>query len=240
MKKRVVICVGALALLSGVSTSHAAVVFNGSSTGVQNARAASAEFSVVGSNLKVVLTNTSTDDVRTTADLLTNLFFAVSGGSLSLTPTSATLTAGSMVHGGPDGGGNVGGEWAFASGGNYPGGTAYGIGSSGLNIFGAANFGGVDLDHPPAVNGANYGITSAGDNLATANGGLANDPIIKNSVTFTLSGLPQAFDLARITGVYFQYGTSISEGGIPGERVPAPGAIALAGLGVLVAAKRRR
>lgn len=238
--RKCVIGVGACALVACASMAQANVLFTGSGAGVQNARAASAEFSVVGSNLKVVLTNTSTDDVRTTADLLTNLFFSVSGSPVSLSPVSAMLTAGSFVHGGSDGGGNVGGEWAFASGGNYPGGHSYGIGSSGLNIFGQANFNGPDLDPPTAVNGANYGITSAGDNLATANGGLANDPIIKNSVTFTLSGLPMNFDLGRITGVFFQYGTSISEGGTPGERIPAPGALALAGFGVLVAGRRRR
>lgn len=219
------------------SVAQGSVVFSGSGAGIQNARAASAEFSVVGNNLQVVLTNTSADDVNTTGDLLTNVFFSVSGGSLSLSPVSAMLTSGSSVYNGPDGGGNVGGEWGHVSGGLYPGGTSYGIGSSGLGIFGSANFGGANLDGATAVNGANYGITSAGDNLATGNGGLANDPIIKNSVTFTLSGLPTDFDLGRISGVYFQYGTSISEGGF---LVPTPGALAMLSVFGLGAARRRR
>lgn len=228
---------GVVALVCAAGASQGAVVLAGSGAGIQDPRAASASFSVVGGNLQVVLTNTSAGDVRTTGDLLTAVFFEVSGGSLSLSPVSALLTSGSIVHNGSNGGGNVGGEWAYASGGSYPGGASYGIGSAGFDIFGGANFNGPNLDGPPAVNGANYGITSAGDNLATANGGLANDPIIKNSVTFTLSGLPANFDINRITAAYFQYGTSISEGGF---RVPTPGALAALSVLGLGAARRRR
>lgn len=228
---------GVVAVLCAAGAAQGSVLLSGSGAGIQDPRAASASFSVVGGNLQVVLTNTSTGDVRTTGDLLTAVFFQVSGGSLSLSPVSALLTSGSIVHAGTANGGNVGGEWGYVAGGSYPGGTSYGIGSAGFNIFGAANFNGPDLDPPAAVNGANYGITSAGDNLATANGGLANDPIIKNSVTFTLSGLPANFDINRITAAYFQYGTSLSEGGF---RVPTPGATAMLALVGIGAMRRRR
>lgn len=217
------------------SSASASLLLSGSSGN----RAASANFSVVaGTQLRVVLTNIATNDITGTADLLTAVFLRIDGPAINtLAPVSAILSAGSIVHNGPNGGGNLGGEWAFASGGNYPGSTNVGIGSAGFNIFGQGNFNGPDLHSPIAVNGANYGITSAGDNLVTANGGLANDPIVKNSVTFTILGLPENFDLSRISLAYFQYGTSISEGGFS---VPTPGAFALLGMGGLVMARRRR
>lgn len=236
MNSRKVGVAAALALAAfGATAANASVTWTASSP----TRSAEARFTVIGgTNLEVVLTNTYAGDVTTTAGLLTIVYLQISGAPLSLTPVSALLTAGSIVHNGPNGGGNVGGEWQYRGGIAGPMGTQYGIGSAGHDIFGSPNFNGPDLDPPAGVNGANYGITSAGDNLATANGGLANDPIIKNSVTFLLSGLPVGFDLSRISGVVFQYGTDPSE---PREiGTPTPGSLALLGLAGFAVSRRRR
>jgi hypothetical protein len=231
----------ALALaIAAASAAAAPITFSGSSGSL----AASASFDIVGSQLQVVLTNTSTSDVLVPADLLTAVFFSAP----TLTPVSATLTAGSTVFFGPDGGGNVGGEWAYGTGFSGPGGATSGISSSGFGLFGGFNFGGADLDPPTAVNGMNYGILSAGDNTATGNAQVTGgEPLIKNSVTFLLSGLPGDFLLASIANVSFQYGTALTEPNFPGSSggtggsgggggsggIPEPGTLSLAGAAIL-------
>jgi hypothetical protein len=144
------------------------------------------------------------------------------------------LGGGSTVFFGPDGGGNVGGEWAFTYDSSIPsifGKSPYGIGSAGFGIFGAANFGGPNLEDPLAVNGLNYGILSAGDNTATGNAEVTGGvPLIKNQVIFTLSGIPFSFDpQTSINNVDFVYGTDIPE-------VPEPATILLFSSGLLGAA----
>lgn len=203
--------------------------------------AARAIFEAQGNNLVVTLANTSSADVLVPADILTCLFWDVVGNPLALTPVSAVLAPGSVVHFDPDGqpaGGVVGGEWDYRSGiVGAPGGATYGLGSSGLGIFGAASFPGPNLDGPESVNGLQYGLLSSGDDITTGNtpvtGGFA---LVKDSVVFTLSGLPDGFDPeASIRNVWFQYGTSLSE-----PSFPAPGAAGAFMVGFALLARRRR
>ncbi|MCE7974290.1 MAG: PEP-CTERM sorting domain-containing protein [Leptolyngbya sp. PLA1] len=227
------ICIAAVAGLA--SAASASVTFSGTSGNL----AAAAEFDISAGSLIIRLTNTSTADVMVPADILTGVYFDVAGSSLSLTPVSATLYGGSVVLFGSNGGGNMGGEFAYASslvGG--PGAANYGISSSGLGLFGNPNFNGPNLGGPAGVDGLQYGITSAGDNPATGNTPVTGtNELIKNSVEFRLSGLPQGFNLSSIGNVWFQYGTALNE---PQVSTPAPGALALLGLGGLIAGRRRR
>ncbi len=168
--------------------------------------AASAKFEQVGPNIVVTLTNTSPSDVLVPVDVLTGVFFDIDGVAL-LVPTSALLGT-SVVFFGPDGGGNVGGEWAYASGLAGPNGATEGISSAGLGLFGGSNFGGANLQGPAAVNGLQYGITSAGDNTATGNAPVTGgNALIKNQVVFTLAGT----GLTSVSNVSFQYGTALDE-----------------------------
>jgi hypothetical protein len=213
---------------------------------------ASAEFQQVapGGAVTIILTNTATYDAMVPTDILTGLFFNYTGSNPAVLPNasnSAFITAGStfVLNGSVSPpGGNVGGEWALASN------TAvaeYGISSAGLGDFGDGNFNGPELQGPPnsgAVDGIQWGITTATDNFATGNGALQNNALTKNSVTFTLI-VPSGFDIANISSTRFQYGTDYTEGhldgggGGGGNAVPAPAGLILLASAVPVFAFRR-
>jgi hypothetical protein len=179
-----------------------------------------------GGKLTVLLDNISKADVLAPNAILTGIFFDYTGGAL--TPLSALLNGSTVLYG-ANGGGNVGGEWAYGSGlAGAPLGASSGISSSGLGLFGNGNFLGPNLDSPASVGGLSYGITSAGDNPATGNTPVTGaNALIKNSVLFTLgySGAFGVFD-----NVSFQYGTALTE---PNVNVPDSGS-SLVLLGVAI------
>jgi hypothetical protein len=188
---------------------------------------AAVSFNTAGSNLIVTLTNTALVGAVVPVDILTAVFFDMTGFVGSLTPISALLAPGSSILW-DDPTSNVGGEWAYASGigGATPEGQNHGISSSGLGIFGSANFSGANLEGPAAVNGMSYGIVPQSGLASNANPKISRTPLISYSVIFTLSGLPTNFILSQATvgNVYFQYGTSLSE---PHIRVPEPATLLL-------------
>ncbi len=222
MKKQIVL-IGLvfIFLIANVGTAGA-TLFTASSGDLS----ASANFVLNGTTLTITLTNTSTADVTDPVQVLTGIFFS---DSSALTPVSALLN-GSTVTYGPNGGGNVGGEWGYAYGISAPGGANEGISSSGLGLFGGANFNGSNLQDPVALDGLQYGITSAGDNLTTGNAAVTgNNALIQDSVVFTLT-VPSGFLLSDIKDVSFQYGTALTD---PNIRVPEPGMLVLLGSGLL-------
>lgn len=210
-------------------------------SGVSGNLSASASFDIVAGNLQVKLANTSATDTSVSADLLTGVFFTVAGNP-ALTRISAL--SGDVTHTGTTinsaAGTVVGGEWAYLNGLSQYGANS-GISSSGLGIFGAANFPGANLAGPSngAVSSFEYGIGSAGDNFSTGNPALLATPITSNSVIFTLGGLVPGFSLTDISGITFQYGTSLTEPSFRGTpntgrttQIPEPGTLALLGLGL--------
>jgi hypothetical protein len=210
----------------GLSGEAQAISF----TATSGSRAASADFTVSGDELTVVLTNTSSADVLVPVDVLTAVFFSPNGPIFA--SSTAVLTAGSTVFfDSAPAGGVVGGEWAYGSGlVGAPLGATQGISSAGFGLFGGATFPGVDLDPPAAIDGLNYGITSAGDNPGTGNAPVTGGvPLIQNSVTFKFSGAT-GFDLTSITNVSFQYGTALTEPNI--SSVPEPASLMLLGAGL--------
>jgi hypothetical protein len=176
-------------------------------------------------------------------DVLTAVFFTLPGDP-ALIRLSAVLASGSSVlFGGTDTGGVVGGEWAYKSGlSGAPLGATAGISSVGLGLFGPSDrFPGSDLQPPPSPDGLQYGITSAGDNPSTGNTPVTGtNALIQNAVVFTL-GLPDTYTLEDLARVSFQYGTSLGEPNVPGllpppssqEPIPEPSTLILLGSGLV-------
>lgn len=252
MARHLLIAIILTALFAGAAKADSLSFTDSAALGLE----ANALFeNIGGGKLRITLTNTSLNDVLIPVDVLTGVFFDISGDP-TLTPLSAMVAAGSVISPSdtvaPTGAdGNVGGEWAYARGFDatpyHPG--SQGVSSTGLGLFGSANFGGDNLAGPIAVNGLQYGIASAGDNPTTGNtpvtggsGATANQqyPLVRNSVVFELSGIGSSFDPKRaISNVSFQYGTSLGEL----NPVPEPGTfVLLAGVlgGAFVLRRRRR
>jgi hypothetical protein len=245
----------ATALILTAPPSQAAL-FTGSGVWNSQSHSASVDFSIVAGQLQVLLINTSTADASEPADMLTGVFFNIASDP-AFTSISAVLGTGStVVNGSTPADGVVGGEWAYLNNlSGAPHGANQGISSSGLGLFGGPTFPGSDLAGPPggAVDGLQYGITSAGDDPTTNNGG-ASVPLIKNAVKFTLGNVPLNFDPAAfITDVSFQYGTGLAEpnitasctscgpgGGGSNVGVPEPASLALLASGVLMLLMRRK
>ncbi len=226
-----------VALTLFVGTANASSVFSGNDGG---SHAAEAEFSVSGSNLIIRFANTSSFDSLVPSDVLTSMFWDISGSPVPLTRISVVLGGTSIIvgSGGTDPGNVVGGEWAYtANGATFPSGREYGISSAGLGDFGPGDrFPGNNREGPTSPDGMQYGLLSAGDTTGTMNGGMAGNSFIKHEVIITMGGLPANFDESRINSVWFQYGTAYNEGGF----VPTPSALALMGIAGIAATRRRR
>lgn len=202
---------GAAAILIAQSGGATMATFN-----LDAQHSATADFSISGSTLTIVLDNTGAA-AQVPIDVLTSVGFNVPAG-VALSPVSASysgsLAYGSLVN-------NVGEGWQYMSGISLYGANA-GISASGLDIFGPdGNF------YSPAVkvDGLGYGIANGFNN---PNKGITkHGPLVDGTVTFSLnisgSGLTES-DLAN--SAVFNWGTelrSVPDGGLT---------IALLGIGL--------
>ncbi|HWQ92764.1 MAG TPA: XDD4 family exosortase-dependent surface protein [Clostridia bacterium] len=211
-------------LLGPAGLKATPVVFSGSSGSL----AASVSFQVVGSELIVQLTNTSLFDVLVPSDVLTAVFSDAEVAPMFTRNNVQVGNASSVLFGGLNTIGLIGGEWAYLGGG-----MTQGISSAGLRVFGPGNtFSGSNVAGPKSPGGIQYGITSAGDNPLTGNKRVVGtQPLIKNSVSFSLGGVSQGFSKSDISNVRFQYGTDLAEPSFGGE-VPEPSSALFATIGV--------
>ncbi len=239
-----VILMAALAIVA--TPARAAVTYTGSRPGndAGETNKASVTFSLslsgTTTNLLVTLTNLGTYKPNDPQDILTSVFFSLTGDP-ALKKISALLNAGSVgVKNGSTltvPGGVVGGSWAYAAGlSGAPGGANEGISAAGFGLFGSANlFPGAALPGDSSTpGGLGGGLTTVTDDGSKYKGGLTGRPFIKDSAVFTLGAVPASFTLSGISTVSFQYGTTLgTEPNLPGSLVPEPSSITLAVLGVV-------
>ncbi|HXI85181.1 MAG TPA: XDD4 family exosortase-dependent surface protein [Verrucomicrobiae bacterium] len=215
----------------------------GNDAGETNKASATFSLSLSGTttNLLVSLTNLAKYKPNDPQDILTAVFFSLTGDP-TLTKVSALLNAGSVgVKNGSTltvPGGVVGGSWAYAAGlSGAPGGANEGISAAGFGLFGSANlFPGAALPGDGSTpGGLGGGLTTATDDGSKYKGGLTGRPFIKDSAVFTLGAVPASFTLSGISGVSFQYGTTLgTEPNLPGILIPEPSAVMLAILGIVL------
>jgi hypothetical protein len=255
-----------LAALAAAPRCHAAqrlCVGTGVSNETGDALKAQALFDNSGNNLSISLSNISKLDVVNNPDILTGIFFHVTGTQPTLGTGSATIVnqPATAIYNWPSAGNtmtsgfpNIGGEWGVnpditvPAGFGMPQANEYGIASAGYLDPQTSFPGGSNLSGPSSgsLGGIDWGLTSAGDNISTGHGSVASDPLIKGTVLFTLTGW-NGLSLDRISDVRFQYGTSFSEyrdQGVdpPLPANPEPGSLSILGLAIapLLARLRRR
>jgi len=195
-------------------------------------------------DLVVTLSNTGTYDPRNRADILTGVFFKLAGDQ-HLTPLSATVASDNSVigHRLPYFDGNVGGEWAYTNNLKYPSASIddcnEGISSTKLKWFKKKDLflTGEKIRGTSPLSGAQFGITTLNDLPGNDQGGIKNKALIQTTIVFVFDNLPSGFTVDDISGVTFQYGTSIKSGidiaGEPVIEVPEPNTISLVAVGLL-------
>lgn len=219
--KTLTLGVSALALVAvgQISKADAASVLF-SATGTNNAPFTSPTGSALGATvlfddlvnpgkLTVTVTNTGAG-AKAPSDILTSLFWDYNGSPLNLSLFSATAgtvtkkstnttTNNVNLLATPDNGK----EWAYASNSTGLGGGVnqhYGLGTAGLGIF--QGIGGQTQQAYGIINGYN----------SNANNPVKTNPLVNNTATFVLAGLPTSgFDVRNIQNIRFQYGTALNE-----------------------------
>lgn len=197
---------------------NGAVVATGSDT---QGRGWTATFDVVnGNQLQITLANTAIYPPITNFNAsqgLLGLYFNIDGEApLALTPSSAVLGSGSTAVGNA---GNPGAGWAYNSGQLAVGGASYNnwLVAAGLGALGGSGgYGNFCTADCVKLRGPDFAIYPTGFSNGNAS---VKVPYFVNTVVFTLSGLPQGFNLASLNQVSAQYGGNLVAGTVPASMI---------------------
>lgn len=199
-----------------------------------SARVATADFSVSGSQLTIVLTNATTASDPGAGFVLTSVAFDLEG--IDITGGSAVITAGSSAIGfTPDPGDDVSKEWGFGNNGQCCDAASLSVTNYvTTNTSGATQFAAGDLFNPIGLDGPSGGLVGV-----NWSGGFE---AIESSATFTVdlsASLTQAQldSLLKSNGVLFEWGSDIFPPSVP---EPTAAGAFLAGAVVILGALRRR
>jgi hypothetical protein len=246
MKKQLLtgaVAFGTVAFGSLIQMSPAeAISFTGSGTNPDgnNNLSAIADFQVDNGDLKITLTNNG-DSAERPSDILTAIFWDIAQNP-NLTYDSGTAPTVTSFNSNPspqndvnlrDVEGNE--EWRYAFDNNNLSGLtqSYGLGTAGFDVFNGGG-GGQQFQY-----GIVNGVNSNAKNKPTKDAFLVN-----NTAMFSLSNLPNSFDINDISNVRFQYGTSLGEpsfSGTPSTPVPTPALLpGLIGMGVASLRKKKK
>lgn len=238
VKQAFLTCAAALCLLPGPAIQPATAWVTSAE---ENGRLAATDaFGIVGGGkLHVVRTNTSVTDAVVSRGILTTAYWNI-GGSPTLTPIAAPLSAGTAVLYGQTIRGNVGGEWPYAKSGTP---SHEPIGSAGVGMFRSASFNGLTFQGTATGGSLQNGITSAGDNITTRNAPVAGgNADLHNSMTFLLGSLAQDFAGKPISSIVLQHGMNATASVRATNPMPEGKtyAMLIAGLGLMGFVARRR
>ena len=221
----------------GASSSANAVIFNfsGNSNASGNPLAASADFTVSGTTLTIVLTNTATGAAMNGADVLDGVFFDIAGSDPVFSNGNVALTSGSslvLMNNVPTSGNALNDEWMFDSPVPILG-TEYGVGSTGFPGFNPNNDNfSARFWSQKAMAGGNsdYGLVpTAGITV-----GSISNVYVNNSVTFTFT-LSSAISESDIQNVLVSYGS-----GGETQLVPEPATLMAMAVGAAALLRKRR
>lgn len=210
-KPALFVAVGFLAFALPGSNARATLInFSGSSAG--HSVAATANFTVSGDNLTIVLTNTTPAGTVAQAGVLTGLTWE--SPNFSKTLSISSITASTVVpstYTSTD----FSGEWTDS------------LSSSTNNTYGIATSGLGGIFNAKAIQGsANYGIVATGTILTS--GLIPQEPYAEDYITFKLTGAT-GLDTSQITDVKAYFGTA----GDFVTAVPEPSTILLLGVVLL-------
>ncbi len=207
--------VAAAALVLGVGANATTITATGTNPASTHNLSATADFNFSGSQLILTLTNNNPAGVP--SDILTGIFFDLSGNP-SLTYVSGVTASGSCITGStcpPAVDVKTINEWRFAQSLSTPltGITEhYGVGTAGFGILGGGG-GGQQF---------NYGLVNG---LVSPNPPVAGGTFVDDSVQLTFNLTPGSY---TVSNVRFQYGTSLEEPSLTGRTagaVPEPGTL---------------
>jgi len=222
-----------------LSTVHASAIFTGSAMGIGGTITDRITFTYSGSNLVVVLENTSTGPTGFVADELLGAFWDNSVSGVTFTPVLAiadqTIDHNNVVLGSNT---NVGCNWAYKQAAFL--GTSYGVGGAGYGNFGAGNvFGAPGCGNNGQPDGGDYGIVSSAGVVNTDGIPSISAFILgKLTLTFTVGGAGAAqFSESSIQNVKSTWGTqpevvTTNDGGST-QSMPEPGTFFALGGGLV-------
>lgn len=233
--KSCLIALSAVAVLS--ASAGAGIVFSGNANNpeVGTNASGSAEFSISGDVLTVVLTNTTAPRTTAQGNALTGVTFDVTGTNPALDLASTAMSAGSLLwtsKTASTASANINGSWTDVLGASPLG--EFGAASTGFG--GRFNGGSISLGN----SSPNYGVVAAGtfDGTSGVSFGGSQFPFIQSSLTLTFSGAT-GMSLSQLANVKVLFGTD-GTGIITTTKVPAPGSVALLAMAGVVAGRRRR
>lgn len=254
---RKLILAGALLAMGAANANAALFTVSGTGAGGQTI-SASAEFTIVGGNLQIVLTNTAGAAASSNANLLSAVFFNIANAG-AVTAVGGNATSNGLLQSDgtvdPGAAADLNDFWSFDTGASLGGNSyGFGLGGAGFGIFGGndtfTEWNGGSCGPGTACQGEPNGPPYLIAPSAGATVPASQFPLTNVFATFVLP-ITSDFDINDIQDVTLAWGTrpeyygtdggsEDGGGGIDGGTSPEPATLALLGLALTVGAAQMR